>query len=229
MDITGSNELESIINYSFKDKALLASALTHSSYANEHKMTDNERLEFLGDAVLELVSSDFIFRKYSGMPEGKMTRLRASIVCEPTLALCAREICLDKYILLGHGEDKNGGRNRDSIISDALEALIGAVYLDGGIEIAKVFIENIILNDIENKQLFFDSKTFLQEIVREKYGKAPEYMIIDVSGPDHCRKYCAAVLLDGEEIGRGAGPTKKSAEQHAAYSALLLLKQKESK
>jgi ribonuclease-3 len=158
------NELMDKIGYRFKDISLLKNALTHSSYANEKKslkVKDNERLEFLGDAVLELSSSDFIFKNYK-MDEGRMTRLRASIVCEPTLALCAREFGFEQYIKLGKGEELTGGRKRDSIVSDALEALIGAIYLDSDFANAKEFVLKFILNDLDNKQLFFDSKTILQ-------------------------------------------------------------------
>ena len=157
------------IGYDFKDISLLEVALTHSSYANEQKKVnccDNERMEFLGDAVLELSSSDYIYKNHSEMAEGKMTRLRASIVCEPTLALCARAIKLDKFIRLGKGEELTGGRSRDSIVSDACEAVIGAIYLDGGFANAKEFVNKFILNDLDNKKLFFDSKTILQEVIQ---------------------------------------------------------------
>ena len=147
-------ELEQRIGYKFENFDLLVKAMTHSSYANEHryeKKENNERLEFLGDAVLELISSDYLFAKYPETPEGVLTKKRASMVCEPTLALCAREIPLGDYLLLGKGEDATGGRKRDSIVSDAMEALIGAIYLDGGFANAKEFIDRFILNDIENK------------------------------------------------------------------------------
>lgn len=213
-------DFEEKISYSFRDGGLLKNALTHSSYANEHGCPDNERLEFLGDAVLELSSSNFIFRNRE-MSEGQMTSLRASIVCEPTLAFCARELGLDDFILLGRGEERTGGRFRDSVISDALEALIGAIYLDGGFEPADRFIRNFILNDIENKRLFFDAKTVLQELTQERFDVLPEYKIIDEAGPDHRKKFKAAVLVLGEKVGEGSGNTKKSAQQHAAYNALL--------
>lgn len=147
-------EFEERIGYQFQDKKLLSQALTHSSYANERhlgKQADNERLEFLGDAVLEVISSDFLFHKYPKNPEGELTRLRASIVCEPTLSFCTRELELGKYLLLGKGEDQMGGRKRDSILSDAMEAVIGAIYLDGGFTSAKEFVFRFILNDIEHK------------------------------------------------------------------------------
>lgn len=227
MNKSSYDEFEEIIGYQFKNKKYLITALSHSSYANEHRTSNNERLEFLGDAVLELVSSDYIFKNYKNMSEGKMTCLRASIVCEPTLALCARELSLDGFLLLGKGEDKSGGRLRDSLTSDALEALIGAIYLDGGLKCAREFILTHILNDIESKQLFFDSKTFLQELLQEKYEKRPEYEIVSESGPDHRKLYCSRVVINDTELGRGTGHTKKNAEQHAAYNALLKLKQKD--
>ena len=164
--------LQERIGYRFENKDLLWQALSHSSYANEHKQEhrkDNERLEFLGDAVLELASSEFLFLEYPDLPEGDMTKLRASIVCEPTLALCAREIDLPDYLLLGKGEEHTGGRQRNSIVSDALEALIGAIYLDGSFANAKEFVRKFILTDIEHKKLFYDSKTILQEIVQGEY------------------------------------------------------------
>ena len=162
-------ELEKTVGYTFQDPKLLELALTHSSYAHEHyagKRHDNERLEFLGDAVLELVSSDYLFHNYNEYPEGELTKLRASIVCEQSLAMCAEAISLGKYLRLGNGEDSTGGRLRASITSDAMEALIGAIYLDGGFANAKEFITRFVLNDLENKKLFYDSKTILQEIVQ---------------------------------------------------------------
>ena len=158
-------QLEQIIGYTFQNKKLLKQALTHSSYANEKKLGKlgcNERLEFLGDAVLELISSDFLYAKFTQVPEGELTKKRASLVCEPSLAYCARQFGLPQYLLLGKGENMMGGRNRDSIVSDATEALLGAIYLDGGFEPAKDFVLKFILNDLEHKQLFYDSKTILQ-------------------------------------------------------------------
>ena len=173
--------LEARIGYEFKNRNLLILALTHSSYANEKKLGKvgcNERLEFLGDAVLELISSDFLYKKYIQIPEGELTKKRASLVCEPSLAYCARDFGLPQYLLLGKGEDMTGGRNRDSIVSDATEALLGAIYLDGGFASAKEFVLKFILNDLENKQLFYDSKTILQEIVQEKGTHLVEYRLM---------------------------------------------------
>ena len=206
-------ELEKKLQYEFHDKNLFSQALTHSSYANEHRLDHsrcNERLEFLGDAVLEIVTSDFLYHKYDALPEGDLTKIRASIVCEPTLAYCAGDIRLGEYLLLGKGEEATGGRNRNSVVSDAMEALIGAIYLDGGFTNAKEFIHRFILNDIEHKQLFYDSKTILQEM------------------PDHNKSFEVRALMGEEEIGRGVGRTKKAAEQVAAYNGILKLKAGES-
>ena len=158
-------ELESRIGYTFNNIALLKQAMTHSSYANEQKINkyqNYERLEFLGDAVLELISSEFLFNEYPSVPEGQLTKMRASMVCEPSLAFCAKDLELGEFLLLGKGEESTGGRNRDSITSDAMEAVIGAIFLDGGMEYAKEFIYRFILSDLEDKQFLYDSKTNLQ-------------------------------------------------------------------
>ena len=220
-------ELEQIIGYKFRQPGRLRQALTHSSYANEKhmkKQSDNERLEFLGDAVLELVSSEFIFQNYPKMPEGEMTKFRASIVCEPTLALCTKEIDLGKYLYLGKGEDLTGGRNRKSILSDAMEAVIGAIYLDGGFEAAKAFVHRFILVDVEHKKLFHDSKTILQEVVQGNYKEELHYVLIGEEGPDHDKKFMVEAMIGEKVIGHGTGHTKKAAEQEAAYEALLKLR-----
>lgn len=221
-------EFEKRIGYSFKDPELLVTALTHSSYSNEirlKKQECNERLEFLGDAVLELISSEQIFRNHPDQPEGDLTRIRASYVCEPTLALCAREICLGDYLQLGRGEDRTGGRERDSILSDAMEATIGAVYMDGGFECAQRYVEEFILKDIEKKSLFYDSKTYLQEIVQRDLKKL-EYVLLKEEGPDHNKSFEVGVLIDGKQLTTAVGRTKKKAEQAAAYEAILLLEDK---
>lgn len=220
-------ELEEIIGYKFKDKSLLELALTHSSYSNDRKkgrMHNNERLEFLGDAVLELTSSEVLFHEYKEKPEGELTRLRASLVCEPTLADCARKIHLGDYLLLSHGEDRTGGRDRDSVISDAFEALIGAVYLDGGYSSSKTFIKKYVLNDIENKHLFFDSKTILQELLQKDYKERVEYVLTKEYGPDHDKHFVVDAVFRHKVIGSGEGTTKKRAEQQAAYEAILKIR-----
>ena len=216
-------ELENKIGYEFKEKVLLLQALTHSSFSNEQKINrykNYERLEFLGDAVLELLSSRFFFETYPEMSEGHMTRMRSSMVCEPALAFCARDLSLGKYILLGKGEEATGGRGRDSIISDVMEAVIGAIYLDGGIEEADKFVKKYILSDLENKQLFYDSKTILQERV-QKTGRTIVYELVSETGPDHDKTFTVEAIIDGRTAGKGQGRNKKTAEQQAAYQVLL--------
>lgn len=228
MNKTSITQLETAIGYEFKEKILIHKAITHSSYANEKRLgkhNHNERLEFLGDAVLEVCTSDFLFKEYVDKSEGELTRLRASIVCEPTLAQCARLVHLPDYLLLGKGEETTGGRHRDSIVSDAFEAVIGAIYLDGGIDEAKKFITKFVLNDIENKHLFYDSKTILQETVQKLYKKNVEYILVSEEGPDHDKKFNVQVLLDDSILGTGIGTTKRKAEQQAAYEAILKIRQ----
>jgi len=224
---TNLKKLEQVIGYEFKNQRLLAHALTHSSYANEKhwdKTKCNERLEFLRDAVLELLSSDFLFKNYAAMPEGEMTKLRASLVCEPTLAFCAEAISLGDYLLLGKGEDLTGGRKRPSVVSDAMEAMIGAIYLDGGLANAKEFVHRFILNDIEHKQLFYDSKTILQEMVQAEFKEGLSYELLKEDGPDHNKTFEVCVKIGNRVIGHGTGRTKKAAEQVAAYHGICELK-----
>lgn len=220
-------ELQNTIGYSFKDSSILKNAVIHSSFVNEHKLKRNdcnERLEFLGDAVLELVSSEFLYKEYKDMPEGELTKLRASLVCEPALAYDARGFGLQEHLLMGKGEEQTGGRERDSIVSDACEALIGAIFLDGGFEAAKAFILKFVLNDAENKKLFYDSKSVLQEMTQKIYEKAPEYCIVDENGPAHAKVFKARVSINGDILGEGTGRTKKHAEQQASYQAIIKLK-----
>ena len=224
------HKLESEIGYTFKDFNLLVMSMTHSSYANEHridKLYNNERLEFLGDAVLEIITSDFLFATYPKHHEGDLTKMRASIVCEQTLALAANDISLGEFIMLGKGEEKTGGRGRASVISDAMEALIGALYLDGGIECAKNFIIKYILKDIKNKQLFYDSKTILQEIVQSDYIGELVYVVVGEKGPDHDKRFIVEARVGDLLIGTGQGRTKKAAEQEAAYNALMKSKREQ--
>jgi len=224
-------EFQRIIGYEFRDESLLVHALTHSSYANEQhmkKLSDNERLEFLGDAVLEIVSSEFLYLNYSHLNEGKLSKLRASLVCEPTLAYCCKEIHLGDYVLLSHGEDMTGGRTRKSILSDAFEAVIGAMYLDGGIEPASEFIHKYVLNDIEHKQLFYDSKTRLQEVIQGNYKEPLKYRLISESGPDHAKEFLVEAYVGERVLGKGVGATKKAAEQEAAYEGLMKLHKEDS-
>lgn len=222
-------KFEEKINYKYKDIKLLRNAITHSSYANEkrlNKLDNNERLEFLGDAVLELVTSEYLFKKHRKMPEGDLTKLRARLVCEQTLAFCAKDIRLGDYLLLGKGEAATGGRERLSILSDALEAIIGSIYLDGGFTNAKEFISKYILADVENKELFFDSKTILQEIVQSEYKGQLTYELLKEEGPDHNKQFTVVALVHDKELGIGVGKTKKAAEQEAAYQSILKMNPK---
>ena len=226
-------KIEEKIQYKFNDLNLLKTALTHSSYANEmhlRKFECNERFEFLGDAILELVSSEFLFFENPKMSEGELTKLRASMVCEPSLAFCARDIELGEYLLLGKGEEATGGRKRDSITSDAMEALIGAIYLDGGFANAKEFIIKYILNDLEDKKLFYDSKTILQEVVQANFKKEEiHYCLVGEEGPDHDKSFFVEVSIGDRKYGKGKGRTKKAAEQQAAYKTILMLREQNIK
>lgn len=225
-------QLEEKIGYAFHDRSLLKKAMMHSSYINEKQLPKhecNERLEFLGDAVLELVSSEFLFHAHPDMPEGELTKTRASMVCEPSLAFCARELKLGEYLLLGKGEDATGGRQRDSVTSDAMEALIGAIYLDGGFANAKEFIHRFVLNDLEHRKLFFDSKTILQEIVQAHFREHIQYELVNEEGPDHNKSFEVAVYIGRDFLGTGKGRTKKAAEQEAAYRSILKLHQENIK
>lgn len=220
--------LEEKLGFHFSEKSMLLHALTHSSYANEHhrkREENNERLEFLGDAVLEMVSSEILYKRYPSMPEGEMTKFRASLVCEQALAACARELSLGEFLLLGKGEDATGGRERNSILSDALEAVIGAMYLDGGFTNVKEFIERTVLSDIEHKTLFYDSKTTLQEVVQGSCQETLSYRLLREEGPEHEKCFTVCVCLGERELATGTGRTKKAAEQEAAYKGLLMLRQ----
>ena len=222
-------ELQNIIGYKFKDEGLLYRALTHSSYANEQKINkrgDYERLEFLGDAVLELVSSHYLYNKYPDKKEGEMTKMRAAMVCEPALAYCAQEIHLDRYIILGKGEEATGGRYRESIIADVMEAIIGAIYLDSGVDAARKHIEKYILNNPEERQIFYDSKSVLQEMIQKDNTAEIRYEICGESGPEHDKIFESCVYIGDKKMGEGSGRTKKAAEQKAAYQAILVLKKK---
>ena len=227
MNSKNLKDFQEKIQYLFKDKGLLETALTHSSFANEHhleKHQNNERLEFLGDAVLELVSSDVLFRRYPEKLEGELSKTRASLVCEPALGYCARKMNLGEYLRLGKGEDMTGGRDRDSILSDALEAVIGSIFLDGDILPARKFIMDFVLNDIENTRLFYDCKTILQENVQSWSKDVLKYELVDVSGPEHNRTFVMQIQLGDRILGQGSGRTKQAAGQNAAYQSLLELK-----
>lgn len=226
-------ELEKRIGYIFKNKFLLNEALTHTSYANDHKISksrskkninDNERLEFLGDSVLHLVTTTFLFEKMKNTSEGELSRIRATIVCEKSLRIVADTISLNKYLLLGKGEELTGGRNRDSIISDAMEALIGAIYLDAGFETAKEFIEKnmkTLMNLGIQGKLFSDYKTQFQEIIQKNKDGKILYRVADEKGPDHQKLFTVELLLNEKVISVGVGRSKKEAEQNAAKGAIF--------
>ncbi len=221
-------DFQEAMNYRFQDEGLLREALTHSSYANEQKINkygNYQRLEYLGDAVLELVSSEFIYNKHKEMTEGQMSKKRAAMVCEPSLAYCAREINLGAYIFLGRGEEASGGRDRDSILSDVLEAVIGAIFLDGGFDKAKDFIDKVVLEDIEDKQIFFDSKSLLQETVQGRQLGLLKYTILSEKGPEHEKTFQVEVHLNDRILAVGNGHNKKAAEQDAAFKAIHVLKE----
>ncbi len=224
------NRLERKIGYRFKNRLLLKGAITHSSYVNEQKINkgqDYERLEFLGDAVLETVTSAFLFRNFPDLHEGELTRKRATIVCGTALAFCAKDIGLGEFLFLGKGEEATGGREKENITSDCIEALIGAVFLDGGYEAAEKFVHWAILSDLEHKELFFDSKTLLQEYAQRDSGAVLSYELVEEIGPDHDKEFIMEARLNGKTIGRGGGKTKKAAEQQAAYEALLAMQAEE--
>lgn len=215
-------ELEKNIGYTFKDKSLLKAAMTHSSYANENKgnIPYNERLEFLGDAVLQLITSEKLFKESSHMAEGKMSKQRAALVCEEALAGYSAEIQLGQFLLLGKGEEASGGRNRPSILADAFEALIGAMFLDGGMEVAKKFVLRFV--DAAHLSLQ-DYKTLLQEIIQKNPGERLSYVVSGEHGPDHDKSFEVQVHLNSNIIGKGTGKSKKQAEQAAAKEALALM------
>ena len=217
--------LEEKLNFNFQDQQLLRTALTHSSYANEHHCASNERLEFVGDSVLGMVTAEYLYKTYPDWPEGKMTRLRAELVCEQSLWEVAEKLSLGAYLRLGRGEELSGGRKRHSILADCVEAVIAAMYLDGGFAPAKDFIDTHILSRLSDREtvLVHDWKTELQELVQQKPGRVLAYELLGESGPDHLKCFNVAVAMDGVPIGSGEGHTKKEAEQMAARAALEAL------
>ncbi len=226
-DIETRSAFQERIGYQYLDEEKLIQALTHRSFVNELKLNTgvqhNERMEFLGDAVLELVVSDYLYQKYDEKTEGKLTKLRASLVCEPSLAACARELGIGECLCLGKGESLTGGRERDSILSDALEAVIGSIYLDRGIERARQFVEERILNQLQDKGLFVDSKSRLQEYIQTGGAGELKYDIVKVEGPDHRKQYTVQVVWQDRRMATGTGSSKKAAEQEAAARTLELL------
>lgn len=221
--------LEERIGYTFRDRSLLENALTHSSYANEHReagMPSNERLEFLGDSILGLVVADHLYRTRPDLPEGDLTRIRAALVCEGSLVEVAKGLDLGSYLKLGRGEESGGGRHRPSIQADAVEAMLAAVYLDGGIGQARRLIHELIVDqEQERTAAGRDYKTALQELVQRTSGQALAYRLIGESGPDHAKTFEMEVLLNGTAIGSGSGRSKKEAEQAAAKTAVAHLEE----
>lgn len=217
-------DLETAIGYRFKNISLLQNALTHSSYANErwhNSLKSNERLEFLGDSILGMVVAEFLYKTFPDRPEGELTRMRADMVCEKTLASVAARIGLGQHLLLGNGEEQGGGRSRNSILADAVESVIAASFLDGGMAAARMFIEKFILVEVPVQRLHnADYKTALQELVQQKKNQTLSYRLVGESGPDHDKRFDVEVSLNGQVIGIGSGSSKKRAEQMAAQAAL---------
>lgn len=219
--------LQSNLGYNFKNEDLLKNALTHSSYANEVRggVRSNERLEFLGDSVLSIIVSSYLFERFSSIPEGELTKLRASLVCEKSLCNFSRELELGRFLKLGKGEEKGGGRERDSILADAFEAVLAAIYLDGGMEFARELVMRFVVPELEHTEdeVFKDYKTALQEIIQRNPEEYVSYYLIGESGPDHQKEFEVEVRLNSNVIGRGKGKSKKRAEQMAAMQALELM------
>ena len=217
-------DLEIAIGYRFQNISLLQNALAHSSYANERwhdSLKSNERLEFLGDSILGMVVAEYLYRYFPGRPEGDLTRMRADMVCERALAVVADRICLGQHLLLGHGEEQGGGRTRDSILADAVESVIAACFLDGGMDAARGFIDRFVLTNVPVRQLANrDYKTALQELVQQKKNQVLTYMLVGESGPDHDKQFQVEVCLNGTVVGCGGGTSKKRAEQDAARVAM---------
>ena len=217
-------DLEAAIGYKFHNISLLQNALTHSSYANErwhNSLLSNERLEFLGDSVLGMLVADFLYSTFPDRPEGELTRMRADMVCEHTLALVANRIHLGQHLQLGHGEERLGGRSRESILADATESVIAACFLDGGLEAAARFVKRFILVEVPvSRPHNMDYKTALQELVQQKKNQTLTYTLVGQSGPDHDKVFAVEVCLNGETVGSGSGSSKKRAEQSAAENAI---------
>ena len=216
-------DLETAAGYRFRNITLLQNALTHSSYANEYwhnSLKSNERLEFLGDSILGMVVAEHLYRNFPDRPEGDLTRMRADMVCEQALAVVATALDLGRHLQLGHGEEQCGGRSRASILADAVESVIAAIFLDGGMDPARRFVETFVLCNVPTAGLHnMDYKTALQELVQQKKNQSLQYMLISESGPDHDKHFTVAVLLNGEQVGQGSGSSKKKAEQDAARVA----------
>ena len=218
------NDLEQSLGYHFRDISLLQQALTHSSYANERwrdSLASNERLEFLGDSILGMITAEYLYRTFPQRPEGELTKIRADLVCETSLAQVANRLGLGEYLLLGHGEEQGGGRRRISILADAVESILAAIYLDGGFPAALSMVQRFILTDIPIEHpRNMDYKTKLQELVQQQKNQVIQYALIGESGPDHAKEFQIELCLNGQIVGTGSGSSKKRAEQEAAKSAL---------
>ena len=221
------NTFEELLQYKFNNKELLKNALTHSSYANEiHSLSgSNERLEFLGDSVLSIIVSEYLYNNFKKLPEGELTKIRASLVCEKTLCMFSKQINVGSYLLLGKGEANNHGNERASILADAFEAILAAIFIDGGMEAAKKHVLRFIVPELENREfdLFTDYKTSLQEVIQRNPEERLTYVLIDETGPDHDKRFTVEVHLNSNVIGTGVGKSKKQAEQQAAHQALILM------
>ena len=220
-------DLENALGYHFQNISLVHNALTHSSYANErwhNSLLSNERLEFLGDSILGMLVAEYLYRNFPDRPEGELTRMRADMVCEGTLAAAANRIGLGSHLLLGHGEERLGGRSRESILADAMESIIAASFLDGGLDAAAQIVQKFILVEVPVKKLHnVDYKTQLQELVQQKKNQVLSYVLVGESGPDHDKQFSVQVCLNGNVVGTGTGRSKKRAEQDAARSAVEAL------
>ena len=220
------NKLEDALGYRYKNKLLLQTALSHTSYANEtyqNSLRSYERLEFLGDSILGFVAAEYLFRTFPTKHEGELTRIRAELVCEKNLAHVARQLDVGSELLLGHGEEQGGGRDRSSILCDVMESLIAAAYLDGGFDAARGIVERVILPKLTEVVKTHDYKTELQELVQRKKDQVLSYELTGESGPDHCKEFSVRVLLNGTPVGEGSGTSKKRAEQNAAMRAIETL------
>lgn len=221
------NTFEELLQYKFNNKELLKNALTHSSYANEiHSLSgSNERLEFLGDSVLSIIVSEYLYNNFKKLPEGELTKIRASLVCEKTLCMFSKQINVGSYLLLGKGEANNHGNERASILADAFEAILAAIFIDGGMEAAKKHVLRFIVPELDNREfdLFTDYKTSLQEVIQRNPEERLTYVLIDETGPDHDKRFTVEVHLNSNVIGTGVGKSKKQAEQQAAHQALILM------
>ena len=221
------NTFEELLQYKFNNKELLKNALTHSSYANEiHSLSgSNERLEFLGDSVLSIIVSEYLYNNFKKLPEGELTKIRASLVCEKTLCMFSKQINVGSYLLLGKGEANNHGNERASILADAFEAILAEIFIDGGMEAAKKHVLRFIVPELDNREfdLFTDYKTSLQEVIQRNPEERLTYVLIDETGPDHDKRFTVEVHLNSNVIGTGVGKSKKQAEQQAAHQALILM------